>query len=328
MSAPREDDPEHPITIVLGLFRGLVARRSTGVGRAIELLDTLAPRLEILGRRQLSAEVEIAYLNELAGDYRRARVEFARLNRRAKPFDPFDRGQLRSRLYHADMLIMDGQFHEGSRLLVDAYEKVGARAPLDWAELVRHRAQALRFSFMLEDAVDLCEQAILAATDAPAMVAKLQTNLAELYCWYEPERALEIADLSSEANAGLGSRIELAKCDAIRGIALARLDRLESAEAAIKRAAVDAADVGYPAGVAFALQARTVAQAFAGEPQDLVDSSADLDRAVAKLDTYQHLRVASAWIASDDSRFVETAVDVDWLQPEGLEDRLRRYLGS
>lgn len=328
MSVPHEDDPEHPITIVLELFRGLVARRSTGVDRAIELLDALAPRLKILGRRQLSAEVEIAYLNELAGDYRRARVEFEELDRRANPFDPFDRGQLRSRLYHGDMLIMDGHFQEGSRLLADAYEKIGARAPLDWAELVRHRAQAFRFSFMLDDAVDLCEQAIRAAANAPAMVAKLQTNLAELYCWHEPERALEIADLSSEANAGLGSRIELAKCDAIRGIALARLGQLEPAEAVIERAAANAAEVCYPAGVAFALQARTVAHAFAGELQDLASSSAELDRAVAKLDTYRHLRVASAWIAGNDSRFVETAVDVDWLEPEGLEDRLRRYLGS
>lgn len=327
MSVPFENDPEHPVTIVLELFRGLVARRSTSVDRAIELLDTLAPRLEVLGRRQLSAEVEIAYLNELAGDYRRARVEFEELDRRAKPFDPFDRGQLRSRLYHGDILIMDGQFQEGSRILADAYEKVGARAPLDWAELVRHRAQALRFSFMLDDAVDLCEQAMRAAADAPAMVAKLQTNLAELYCWYEPERALDIADLSSKANAGLGSRIELAKCDAIRGIALARLGQLEAAEAAIDRAASDAADVRYPAGVAFALQARTVAHAFAGELQSLASSSADLDRAVAKLDTYKHLRVVSAWIAGDNPRFVEAAGDVDWLEPKGLEDRLNRYLG-
>lgn len=326
MSVPYEDNPEHPITIVLELFRGLVARRSTGVNRAIELLDALAPRLQALGRRQLSAEVEIAYLNELAGDYKRARVEFEELDRRAQPFDPFDRGQLRSRLYHGDMLIMDGQFREGSRLLTDAFEKVGARAPLDWAELVRHRAQALRFSFMLDDAVDLCEQAMRAAATAPAMVAKLQTNLAELYCWHEPERALEIADLSSEANAGLGSRIELAKCDAIRGIALARLGQLEPAEAAIKRAATEAAEVGYPAGIAFALQARTVADAFAGRPRELASSSADLDRAVAKLDTYRHLRVASAWIAGDESRFVETAADVDWLEPETLEDRLSRYL--
>ncbi len=326
MSVAYEDELEHPVMIVLELFRGLVARRSTGVDRAIELLDALAPRLEILGRRQLSAEVEIAYLNELAGDYRRARMEFEELNRRAQPFDPFDRGQLRSRLYHGDMLIMDGRFREGSRLLTDAYEKIGARAPHDWAELVRHRAQAMRFSFMLDDAVDLCEQAMRVAADAPAMVAKLRTNLAELYCWHDPEYALEIADLSTEANAGLGNRIELAKCDAIRGIALARLDKPEPAEAAIERATAEADEVGYPAGVVFALQARTVAHAFTGQVRELADSSAELDRAVAKLDTYGHLRVASAWIAGDDRRFVETAVDVDWLDAEGLEDRLNRYL--
>ncbi len=327
MSVSYEDDPEHPVTIVLELFRGLVARRSTGVDRAIEMLQALGPRLDVLGRRQLAAEVEIAYLNELAGDYKSARVKFEELDRRAQPFDPFDRGQLRSRLYHGDMLIMDGRFREGSQILTDAYEKIGARAPRDWAELLRHRAQALRFSFMLDDAVDLCEKAMRAAADAPAMVAKLRTNLAELYCWHDPEHALEIADRSTEENAGLESRIELAKCDAIRGIALARLGKLDPAEAAIERAVAAATKVKYPAGVVFALQARTVAYALTRKPRKLAASSSELDLAIAELDTYGHLRVASAWISGDDRRFAETSREVDWLEPTGLEDRLNRYLG-
>lgn len=328
MAAECEVEPDHPVAVVLGLFRGLAARRSAGVDRAIEILDALAPRLGSLGAYRLSAEVEIAYLNELAGDYKRARVEFEQLDRQANPFDPFNRGQLRSRLYHGDMLIMDGRLQEGSQILADAYEKVGARAPLDWAELVRHRAQALRFSFMLEDAAELCEQALRAAADAPAMVAKLRTNLAELYCWHEPERALETADLSTEANARLGNRIELAKCDAVRGIALSKLGRFETAEETIDRAASEAAEIGYPAGVVFALQARSVTHALAGDIDALAISTEELDRAVEKLGTYRHLRVASAWIAGDDSRFVDTAIDVDWLGPERLEDRLRAYLRS
>ena len=37
---------------------------------------------------------------------------------------------MRTRLYHSDVLIMDGLFSQGSRLLLETYEAIGATAPL------------------------------------------------------------------------------------------------------------------------------------------------------------------------------------------------------
>jgi hypothetical protein len=322
-----EVDAEHGVAVVVEFFRALAARRGAGVGHSQALFAALRPRLGLLGRHKQSAEVEIAYLNELAGNYREARKEFEELSRRAVPFDASDRSQLRARLYHGDMLIMDGRFLEGSRLLVETYEKVGVGAPLDWAELVRYRGQALRYSFLFDEAALLYEQAARVAADAPAMLAKLQTNLAEVHCLSDPGQALEIATLSAHENRRLNNRIELAKCDAIKAIAHAKLQEPRCAAQAAARAARLAEDVGYPAGLAFAVQAEAIAHGLAGSQPRLLGSLERLDSLVKELGTYGHLRAAPAWLTGDDALFLDAALDVEWIEPDDLEDRLSRCLG-
>jgi hypothetical protein len=327
-AAAAELPRHHAVAVIAELFAALATRRTVGVDSALTRLDQLRGRSDVLGDHARSVDVELAYLRELSGDYAGVRPEFRSLSRAATPFEPTNRNHLRSRLYHADMLIMDGEFREGSRLLLETYEEIGRRAPLDWAELVRCRARAHYCSFELERAAELLREAMEASSRAPAMLAKLQTNLAEVHSWHEPDRALAEADLAVELNAQLGSKIELAKCDAAKGIALARMGESGAAEDAVERAAAQARAVGYPAGVAFALQARATARALAADHEGFAVAYAELSQALEALGTYGHLRVGPAWLSGDDLRFVESAVDVDWIDPDELEDRLHRYFSA
>jgi hypothetical protein len=326
ISPTRGDRDDHPGAPIAEMFAALAARRTTGVERALELFERLEPRAGALGRHERSVALEVAYLAELAGNYGKAREDFRRLAERSTPFDPTDRLHLRARLYHADMLIMDGAFTEGSRLLLETYEQVGHRSPVDWAELVRHRAHAFRFSLLTEEAEDLYAQALRSAADAPALVGKLHTNLAEAWCWGDPPRAMEAAALSSEMNLRLGNRIELVKCDAARAIALARLGEPTAAHDAGARATQLARQVGYPAGVAFALQASAVADGLAGDPERLAARRSSLGRTLDALGTYFHLAVAPAWLAGAEPP--PDARAVDWLAPQEVELRLRSHLGA
>ena len=166
------------------------------------------------------------------------------------------------------------------------------------------------------------------AVDAPALLGKLQTNLAETYCWYAPERALEAAALSSELNGRLGSRIEVAKLEAARAVALAGLGEVVAARDAARRAAEEADGAGYPAGVAFALQAAAVIEGVVGAEVALTTGALDLARTVARLGTYAHLQVVPAWLAGNTDAFDAAAADASWIQPAALKQRLREYLGS
>lgn len=326
MLPPITPGATHPMAAVVDFFAALSARRTADIDRALELFEPLESR-PTLGRHTRSVELEVAYLSELAGNYARARGQFERLERAAQPFNASDRTHLRARLYHADMLIMDGALKQGSRLLLEAAERIGPDAPLDWAELVRHRGHAFRFSFLLDNAEQRYGEALQVAANARAIVGKLHTNLAETLCWVDPHRGLDEAHLSTLYNEGLGNEIELAKCNAAKAIALSGLKEFAAARDAVDTATQQALRVGYPAGEAFALQASAVVESRDGDLDDVARLRDALAKTVQALDTYSHLLLVPAWLIGDDDLIGKAIRDTDWLEPDELEQRLRTLLG-
>ena len=315
--------PRHSISLVVDFFAAMSTRRAAGVEAGIRRFEDLKVRKRRLGRHAQSLELELAYLRELRGNYRRARNDFRRIARQVEPFDPGDRTQLRALLYHGDVLIMDGKFREGSRILQETCEAVGYRNIVNWGELVRHRAHAYRFSFLLEDAAEQYQRALRKTPDAPVLTAKLYTNLVETYCWSDPDRALKEAVKSIELNERIGHQIELAKCAAARGIALARLGNFPAAKAAIDAAKTQTRSTGYPAGLAFALQAEAIASGLDENTRGRRGAMSRLRRKTEELGTYDHLTVAPLVAAgAGDSR----SAAAEWLEPDGLEARIRGYL--
>ena len=324
----QERKQRHSIALVLDFLEAVSTRRSADAEAGIKQFERLRKRRKRLGRHLLSLELELAYLRELRGNYSRARNDFLRLARQAEPFDPADRTQLRARLYHGDVLTMDGRFREGSRVLLETYEAVGYRDIVNWGELVRHRAHNYRFSFLLEEAESLYLLALRKTLDAPVMTAKLYTNLVETYCWHQPDKALEEAVRSIELNERIGHQIELAKCAAAKGIAFARLGRAPEAEAAIKEAKVLARASRYPAGVAFALQAEAIAMAQAEDTRARNAAISRLKRKTEELGTYSHLTVAPLIAAGEDGPALATVRAAEWFEPDTVGTRIRGYLGA
>ncbi len=317
---------EHPIAVISEFFTALTTRRIDGIEPAIKRFEVLQPRTAVLGRHERSAELELAYLREIAGDYAGARQKFGELVRGATPFDPADRTQRRSRMYHADMLIMDGKFIDGSKVLSDTYGAVGASAMTDWGEMVRLHGHAHRFSFMLEQAAELYLTGMRATAAAPGLLGKLQTALAEAYCWYDPRLALGSADAADEINLRLGNQIELAKCGVARSIALAKLGEFGPAREVIEKAAHRAEEVGYPACVAFSLQAKVVIEWLADNLDGANTANEELTKAVKGLDTYSHLQAAPRLLLGDDKGFAALTAEVEWFEADRLEARLAEYL--
>ncbi len=328
-SLPLAPDADHPVSVAAEFLAALAARRTDDVDRARELLAALAGRVSGLGRHQDSFELETAYLTELGGDYESARRQLLDLEGRITRFDPTSRLHVRSRLYLADMQIMDGELKRGARLLLKSYE-AELISDLDWAELVRHRGHAFRFSFLFETAVDLYGKAMRVAEERElgSLQAKLHTNLAEARCWSEPALALEDAENSADLNGRLGNGIELAKCAAAKAIALAKLDRFGEAAEAIASARQYAKHTRYPAAAAFALQAQAISLGLQDKDDAAADSRQQLERALATLDTYPHLAVAAACAGGEQEEFERRIGSVEWQQPEDAAARIRRYVNA
>ncbi len=182
IASDADRDGRREIATVSAFIAALTTRRIDGIPAGITRFEALEPRATRLGRHRRSLELELAYLREIAGDYDGARRQFRELASAVVMFDPNDRTQRRSVMYHADMLIMDGDFPQAARLFQETYEQIGAGAMVDWGEMVRLRAHAYRFSFMFERASEIYTDAMQATAEAPALKAKLHSNLAEA-CW-------------------------------------------------------------------------------------------------------------------------------------------------
>jgi tetratricopeptide (TPR) repeat protein len=320
-----EGGEPHAARLAALYFAALTTRRTHGPARALEQLEPLTASRGLMGRHAGSFEVERAYLNEIRGDYRLAREEFQALLERAVPFDPTRRDHVRARLYHGDMLLMDGRFAEAARLLLEAYEDVGTSSRLAWAELVRHRGHAHRFSLVYDTAEQLYLQALDAVRDTPAMNGKLRTNLAEARCWLEPDRAVHDAEQAIELNRRLGNQIEVAKAHSAKAVALGRLGHFDAARRAAREALREAADVDYPAAQCFAKQALVAIDVWAGGSPDT--EYGELVDGVRSLGTYGHLCIVPAWLRGDDAERARWSRDVDWIEAPALEARLEVLRG-
>jgi tetratricopeptide (TPR) repeat protein len=320
LDADRTDDP---IGLVARYFSALSSRRSQGPVVSARRLEPLGPRAHLLGRHTASYDIEVAYLREISGDYPYARQRFRELDEAIVGFDGKRREHLRARLYHADVLTMDGRLLAASRLLLEAYELLGRESGLDWAELVRHRGHAHRFSLDLDIAEREYLRALRAVRDTPSMKGKLQTNLAEVLCWTEPETAVREAQEALELNARLGSRIEMAKARAALAVARSGSGDVEAAREACEQALAEADQVDYPAGRCFAHQARVVTEVRAGDAGAAARAYAELVAGVSVLTTYGHLCVVPAWFLGDRAEVRRWSADVEWIGADDLEARLR-----
>jgi tetratricopeptide (TPR) repeat protein len=315
LPAGDRDLEPHDADLVARYFAALTTRRTEGVPQSRQLLEALAPYRDRLGRYRPSFDLELTYVREIGGNYGHAREAFRAMSERATPFDPTRRDHVRARLLHADVLTVDGRFAEASRLLVEAYEQVTRESPFEWSELMRHRGHAHRLSFDLERATLLYHEALEEMEHTPSMAGKLRTNLAETRCWSEPGKGVKDAEAAIELNTRLGSRIEVAKAQAARAIALARLDRTDEALVAAAQARDTAREAGYPAGECFALQALVVAQLRAGAPDRADTAYQQLAERVTSLSTYGHLCVVPAMLRGDQDQVNQWSSGVEWIVP-------------
>ncbi|MEJ1231387.1 MAG: hypothetical protein WDM88_13245 [Galbitalea sp.] len=115
---------------------------------------------------------------------------------------------------------------------------------------------------------------------------------------------------------------------AARSIALANLGEFAAAREAAKDAMREARSVGYPAGIAFGLQAAAVAEGLAGDSDAALQARLALREFIEELGTYSHLRVAPAWVVGDMDEFVGAAAQMSWLEGGQLQDRLASYLDN
>lgn len=302
-------------------------RRFSGIEQACIDLEEIYPNRKCLGRHIESVELELAYLRELRGNYALSRASFLSLWQHCKTFDPASRTHFRIWLYQADMLTMDGKLQEGADLLQEAMELMDAGRESGWVEMLRHRAHAFRYSFLLDDAERMYLIGLQVASN-PSMEGKLMSNLAETRCWSDFNLASKDALRALEVNTRVNNRIEIGKNHTSLALASCGLGRIEAAKYHSRTAQAMFSRVGYASGVVFAQIAEFFTAKRCGKELDAHRLFLDIAKGLDGLQTYRHLLAPLLMAQNDEAGLKSLLSEIQWIQKQDIRKRIDLIVSS
>ena len=127
---------------------------------------------------------------------------------------------LKSQIQIGDLTFLSGRFRESMGILESASGKTNMDSGL-YAELLRIEGHIYRFNFMLEEAIGKYFNSLelVRTLNILGLEGKIYNNLAESYCWIQPEKAIEYGNKSLEINKNLNAPVEYGKTYAAMSIA-------------------------------------------------------------------------------------------------------------
>ena len=119
-----------------------------------------------------------------------------------------------------DLTFLFGKFSDALGVLESACTEGNVNSIL-FAETLRIEGHIYRFNFMLDDALGKYINAMELARkfNILGLQGKLYNNLAESYCWLDPDKALEYGEKSIDINKNLNAPVEYGKTYAAMSIA-------------------------------------------------------------------------------------------------------------
>lgn len=163
-------------------------------------------------------------------------------------------------------------------------------------------------------------RAIEGAQGSPAMLGKLQTNLAETRAWTDPRQAVYDADEAIVQNTVLMNKIEISKAHTASAIAEAQLGNLEKATAHVLVAQNLAKETNYPAGVLFAMQADCIVALIKHGSVDVGLNK--MRKIVDEIGTYTHIVDLTEQICTVRDQAPSGGAEIDWIEPQHITNRL------
>ncbi|WMT50533.1 MAG: tetratricopeptide repeat protein [Ferroplasma sp.] len=160
---------------------------------------------------------------------------------------------LKSQNQIGDLTFLSGKFSDAMNIMESAYGKQNTNCVL-FAEMIRIEGHIYRFNFMFENALEKYFNAMELARkfNILRLQGELYNNLAESYCWFDPEKALEYGKKSVEINKNLNAPVEYGKTYAALSIASSMRGDFSSSLKYSDLAMDTQEQVKYPGGMVYA----------------------------------------------------------------------------
>lgn len=160
---------------------------------------------------------------------------------------------LKSQNQIGDLTFLFGKFSDAMNGMESTYGEANTDSVL-FAEMLRIEGHIYRFNFMFEDAIEKYFNAMNLARkfNILGLQGKLYNNLAESYCWFDPEKGLEYGKKSMEINLNLNAPVEYGKTYAALSIASSMKDNFSDSLKYSDLALATQEQIKYPGGMVYA----------------------------------------------------------------------------
>ena len=196
---------------------------------------------------------------------------------------------------YADLLFVRGKYTQALGILDAALSVQGEALQGVRAEALRIRGHVHRV--LLDEDPALADYGaagdLFSSIGNRSGIARIETNLAEAFAFFDPTRALWHADRAYMLNDGIGRPLESGKAIRAKGLALALLRRFDEASGCLDEAERILAAVGYRAGVCETQANRVLLLTLLGDLQNASQVTVALSARLRDLNAYPLLVVRS-----------------------------------
>ena len=191
---------------------------------------------------------------------------------------------LKSQNQIGDLTFLFGKFSDAMNGMESTYGEANTDSVL-FAEMLRIEGHIYRFNFMFEDAIEKYFNAMNLARkfNILGLQGKLYNNLAESYCWFDPEKGLEYGKKSMEINLNLNAPVEYGKTYAALSIASSMKDNFSDSLKYSDLALATQEQIKYPGGMVYAHGSYCLMYLKSGNRNKFMEHYSEMKRLVKNL---------------------------------------------
>ena len=283
------------------------------------------------GKHLTSLKLMKGYLRALCEGTQYLKYAVEEINSKLTPSDSQEWYYGQAKIFLGDCMVSYGQYETGVSEL-QAYRKlipqlIGKQN--DAFQVGRHIGHAYRFNMMLDDAATEYSQLIYAEDVFPTALQKVYilTNLCETYCYFHPERAIEIAREALPLSNNFKDLKSKGKIYYSLAIACLHKKKFKRAKKYIRKSLYLNQIDGYIAGKLYAYMAQTYLEYALNKQLDprTIRLIKNIQR---KIEVYTCFDLPIALMTEDYSQFPKIKASQEWLDFYQTATNYRHFLES
>ena len=310
-------------------FLCALSKERTNSNVRLEWLNKIDEQTCLFGKHLISLKLMKGYLRALCEGTQYLKCVVEEINSNLKPTDAQEWYYGQTKIFLGDCMVSYGCYLSGIKEL----QKYRELIPLligkqnDAFQVSRHIGHAYRFNMMLDDAANEYRQLIYGENIFPTALQKIYilTNLCETYCYFQPNKVIEIAREALPLSSAFKDLKSKGKIYYSLAIASLHKKKFKRAKKYIRKSLYLNDIDGYIAGKLYAYMAQAYLE-YAQNKQLDPKTVKIIKYIQEKIEVYTCFDLPIALMVEDYSQFPQIIASQEWLDFYQTALNYRRFL--